>query len=394
MTAHYDSIILGAGAAGLYCALHAGRRGKRVLVLEHNEETGAKILISGGGRCNFTNVNAGDHTRYLSANPHFARSALSRHGPDAFIALVQKHRIEFYEKTLGQLFCEGARSSRKIVAMLQQECAAGGVEIRTSCEVGDVRRVEHYIVETSYGAFSADTLVVASGGLSIPQLGSTALAYQIAKQFGVPVIAPRPALVPFTFARNDAFWTPDLAGVSTEAIVSIGKTRFLEAALFTHRGLSGPAILQASSYWKQNDYVIIDWLPNAGEDVLVAAKRERPLALPKTALTAHLPERLATYLSAACPPRPLGEWKDDALIAFAQSALKQARLKPAGTEGYAKAEVTAGGIDVNALSQQTMEVRAVPGLFFIGEAADVTGWLGGYNFQWAWSSGWAAAQAL
>jgi len=389
----HDTIIIGAGAAGLYCAMHAGQRGRRVLVLEHNDEPGAKIVISGGGRCNFTNLNANDPARYLSANPHFARSALTRHTQADFIALVQRHGIAFYEKTLGQLFCEGARSSPKIVRMLLDECAAGGVEVRTGCAVTAVRKAKRFVVETSHGAFESETLVVASGGLSIPKLGATPFAYRIAEQFGVPIVAPRAGLVPLTFAETDLHWMRALAGISADVRVSMGKTSFREAALFTHKGMSGPAILQISSYWALNHYLEIDWLPDLGEDVLVAAKRSQPLALPKTALSQHLPERLADILCGSHPPRPLGEWKDDALITFAQRALKRALLKPHGTEGYAKAEVTVGGVDTDALSQQTMEARAVPGLFFIGEAVDVTGWLGGYNFQWAWSSGWAAGQA-
>jgi predicted Rossmann fold flavoprotein len=389
----YDTIIIGGGAAGLYCAMHAGRRGRRVLVLEHNTEVGAKILISGGGRCNFTNLGV-THERFLSANPHFARSALTRHTQHDFIALVRKHGIAFYEKTLGQLFCEGPRSSQKIVRTLLDECAAVGVDIRTECAVSSVRRGERFTVETSAGAFDSETLVIATGGLSIPKLGATPFAYRIAEQFGIPMIAPRAGLVPLTFNEQDMTWMRSLTGLSTDVRVSIGKTAFREAALFTHKGLSGPAILQISSYWSTpTTYVEVDWLPDAGEDVLVAAKRVQPNALPKTALAQHLPERLATMLSGAHPPRPLGEWKDEALVTFAQRTLKRALLKPHGTEGYAKAEVTVGGIDTNALSQQTMETRAVPGLFFIGEAVDVTGWLGGYNFQWAWSSGWAAGQA-
>jgi predicted Rossmann fold flavoprotein len=390
---HYDCIILGAGAAGLYCALHAGRRGKRVLVLEHNDEPGAKILISGGGRCNFTNVEAGDHTRYLSANPHFARSALSRHGPHEFIALIKKHGIAYYEKTLGQLFCEGARASQKIVRLLLDECAAGGVEVRTGVRITSVDRAERFQVGTSLGAFASDAVIVAAGGLSIPKLGASALAHDIAKAFGVTLAEARPGLVPLTFSSTDLAWMSALSGVSTPVVAKVGKARFAEAALFTHRGLSGPAILQASSYWRAGEAIEIDFLPAAREDVLMQRKRERPKALVKTALGELLPDRLATVLAERLPQPALGDLKDQALIEAART-LKQFRVTPNGTEGYAKAEVTAGGIDTNALSQQTMEARAVPGLFFIGECVDVTGWLGGYNFQWAWSSGWAAAQAL
>jgi len=431
----FDTIIIGAGAAGLYCAMHAGKRGRRVLVLEHNEEPGAKILISGGGRCNFANLNANDPTRYLSANPHFARSALTRHTQRDFIALVEKHRIAYYEKTLGQLFCEGPRSSQKIVRMLLDECDAGGVELRAQCALKSVRRTERFIVETSQGAFESETLVVATGGLSIPKLGATPFAYRLAEQFGIPMIPPRAGLVPLTFNETDLSWMRPLTGVSADVRVSLGKVSFREAALFTHKGLSGPAILQISSYWTPGQEIAIDWLPDADEDVLVRKKRERPKAMLKTALAELLPERLADVLARQLPlegggaggggghvrpkslstqaasasPLPLpppppgqgeraslavamlAELKDVTLLDVARR-LKAWPLTPHGTEGYAKAEVTVGGVDTDALSQQTMEARAVPGLFFIGEAVDVTGWLGGYNFQWAWSSGWAAGQ--
>lgn len=391
--AHYDAIIIGAGAAGLYCAMHAGRRGRRVLVLEHNTKPGAKILISGGGRCNFTNVDAGNPARFISSNPHFARSALTRHTPADFLALIQKHRIAYYEKTLGQLFCDGARSSQKIVRMLLEECAAGGAEVRTSCRVSGVTRADTFTVSTSQGVFRAATCVIATGGLSIPKLGATAFAYEIAKQFGVALVATRPGLVPLTFNDADLAWMKSLSGVSTPVVARCNGGQFAEAALFTHRGLSGPAILQASSYWCAGDALEIDWAPASVEDFLVTRKRERPKAQLKTALGDIFPERLATAFAESLPSGVLGDMKDTALIKAAQQ-LKTWRVTPSGTEGYAKAEVTVGGVDVNGLSQQTMEARAAPGLFFIGEAVDVTGWLGGYNFQWAWSSGWAAAQAL
>ena len=436
MAEAFDSIIIGAGAAGLYAAMHAAKRGRRVLVLERNAEPGAKIIISGGGRCNFTNLSGADHARYLSANPHFARSALSRHPPADFIALVQKHGITFYEKTLGQLFCEGARSSRKIVRMLLAECA--GADIRYGCAVKTVRRGERFIVETEQGAFESETLAIATGGLSIPKLGATQFAYTIARQFGVPIVETRPGLVPLTFDASDLDWLRSLAGVSTEIIASSGGASFREAALITHRGLSGPAILQISSYWRERERIAIDWLAGAGDDVLARRKRQRPKLALKNALSELLPDRLATALLAtpgAPPPlegegegggvrrdggrstrrtfdaaghrhphpwplpppgggeMPLHDMKDAALTDIAR-ALKAWPLSPAGTEGYSKAEVTTGGVSTGALSQQSMECKAVPGLFFIGECVDVTGWLGGYNFQWAWSSGWAAGQAL
>lgn len=388
----FDSIIIGAGAAGLYAAFHAGRRGRRVLVIEHNLEAGAKILISGGGRCNFTNINAAPD-RFISANSHFARSALARHTQHDFIALVRKHNILFYEKTLGQLFCEGARSSQKIVQMLLDECRAAGVIVRTGMPVTNVERGERFKVTTSNGAFESETLTIASGGLPIPKLGASGLAFDVADQFAIPMIATRPGLVPLTFSEADLAWMRPLSGVSADVAASAGKATFREAALFTHRGLSGPAILQISSYWAPGESIRIDWLPDAAEDALAARKRERPKAQLKSILSELLSERLAAALAERLPQGAIGDMKDAALIEAARS-LKSFALTPIGTEGYAKAEVMAGGIDTNALSQQTMETRVVPGLFFIGEAVDVTGWLGGYNFQWAWSSGWAAGQSI
>ncbi len=388
---HYHSIIIGAGAAGLYCALHAGQRGRRVLVLEHNNEAGAKILISGGGRCNFTNLHTAPD-RFISANPHFARSALARHTPADFIAMVERHGIAYYEKTLGQLFCEGQRSSRKIVELLLAGCARSGVEVRTCASVTRISRAERFQIETSQGGLTSETLVIATGGLSIPKLGASAFAYEIAKQFGVPIIAPRPGLVPLTFSESELAWMQKLSGVATPIIARCGGASFREAALITHRGLSGPAILQASSYWRAGEPIEVDWLPDATDDVFVARKRARPQLLLKTALAEIVPDRLALALAQKLPQAALGELKDQTLIDAAR-ALKAHRIVPSGTEGYAKAEVTVGGVDTDALSQQTMEARAVRGLFFIGEAVDVTGWLGGYNFQWAWSSGWVAGQA-
>ncbi len=393
MNAYYDTIIIGAGAAGLYAAMHAGKRGRRVLVLEHNGEVGAKILISGGGRCNFTNLNASDPARYLSANPHFARSALTRHTPADFITLASKHRIAHYEKTLGQLFCEGARSSAKIVRLLLDECAAAGVEVRTNWRVNAVRRNERFVVETMLGALESETLVIATGGLSIPKLGATPFAFDIARQFAVPIVATRPGLVPLTFSESDLAWMGPLSGVSADVTARCAKATFREAALFTHRGLSGPAILQASSYWRPGESIFIDWLPDGDEEVLARRKRERPKAQLKSVLAEMMSDRPATALCVRLPQGAIGDVKDAALIEAART-LKAWTLTPTGTEGYAKAEVTVGGIDTSALSQQTMECRAVPGLFFIGECVDVTGWLGGYNFQWAWSSGWAAGQAI
>ncbi len=386
----YDAIVLGAGAAGLLYAARAGQRGKRVLVLEHNDHVGAKILISGGGRCNFTNINTGPQN-FLSANPDFARSALARYTPADFIALIEKHGVAYYEKTLGQLFCEGAGGARKIVRMLLDECAAGGVDIRTECAIRDVARTETFRVETNHGAFASNALVIATGGLSIPKLGASDLGYRLAQQFGLNIITPRPGLVPLTFGSDDLAWMRTLSGISADVIARAGAAAFREAALFTHRGLSGPAILQASSYLARGAALTIDWLPAHDEDILVAEKRARPKAHIKAALpfSARLSEALATTLPAA----PLGDIKDDALRAAARQ-LKSQTLMPIGDEGYAKAEVTVGGVDTAALNQRTLEARAAPGLFVIGEAVDVTGWLGGYNFQWAWASAAAAAEAL
>lgn len=394
----YDAIIIGGGAAGLFCAIEAGKRGRKTLLIEHNAQVGRKILISGGGRCNFTNLNAGDPTRYLSANPNFARSALSRHTPADFTALVQKHNIATYEKTLGQLFCDGARSSAKIVKLLLDECAAAGVKVKCDWRIGAVRRNGRFVVETMLGAFESETLVIASGGLSIPKLGASSLAYDIAKQFDIPIVTPHPGLVPLTFTDADLAWMAPLSGVSADVIARAGGAGFREAALFTHRGLSGPAILQVSSYWRAGMAMAIDWLPDASEDIFVRRKRERPRAQFKNALTEMLSQRLAVQLTGVADTpggegSALGDMKD-AVLSEAARKLKMFALAPAGTEGYAKAEVTVGGIDTDALSQKTMECRAAPGLFFIGECVDVTGWLGGYNFQWAWSSGWAAGQVI
>jgi predicted Rossmann fold flavoprotein len=388
----YDAIILGAGAAGLMAAITAGQRGRRVLLLDHADEAGKKILISGGGRCNFTNADCVPD-RFLSANPHFAKSALARYTQHDFIALVRRHGIAFHEKTLGQLFCDG--SARQVVAMLLAEAAAAQVDLRLAHRVGAVTRAEHFRVETDHGAFEAPALVLATGGLSIPKMGATGLAHVLATRFGLPLVTARPGLVPLTFEGADLELMRPLAGVALDAVARCGRPAFREAMLFTHRGLSGPAILQASSYWKPGEVVLLDLLP--GRDAtawLRAAKRTRPRAEPRTILGECLPQRLAQALAAAqLPPKPMADLPDRALDALA-ALLKGWRLLPAGTEGYAKAEATLGGVDTAALSSRTMEAKAVPGLFVVGEAVDVTGWLGGYNFQWAWSSGWVAGQAV
>jgi predicted Rossmann fold flavoprotein len=388
---HFDVVILGAGAAGMYCAMRAGQRGRRVLLIEHAEEAGKKILISGGGRCNFTNTGCVPE-RFLSANPHFARSALARHTQHDFIALVQKHRIAFHEKTLGQLFCDGP--ARQVVAMLLAECGAAGVELRLGTRVTGITRADRFAISTDRGAVTAESLVLATGGLSIPKMGATGFAHDVARRFGLPLVAPRPGLVPLMFAGEDLELMRPLSGVALPTIARCGRGTFAEAMLFTHRGLSGPAILQASSYWREGEPILLDLLP--GRDAtaeLLAAKRARPRAESRTILSEMLPQRLAQVMAETqLPPRIMGEVGDAPLKALG-TLLKGWQLMPAGTEGYAKAEVTLGGISTDALSQQTMAAKAVPGLFVIGEAVDVTGWLGGYNFQWAWSSGWAAGEA-
>ncbi|MET0546159.1 MAG: NAD(P)/FAD-dependent oxidoreductase [Caulobacterales bacterium] len=391
MSESYDSIVIGAGAAGLFYAFNAGKRGKKVLLLEHAPEPGAKILISGGGRCNFTNL----HTkadRFLSNNPHFARSALSRYTPSDFIALVEKHGIKYYEKTLGQLFGEGKGAAHLILRMLLDECQVARATMLTDCRVRDVRRREHFVVETDRGQFEAPALVIATGGLSIPKIGATDFAYRIARQFGVPIIEPRPGLVPLTFCKQDLEWMSPLSGISAPVTARSGLANFDEGALFTHRGLSGPAILQTSSYWTPGGDIEIDWLPECAEDFLTGFKRDHPKAHIKAALSSKLSARFADELASRFAAAPLIDQKNVALIDVMR-ALKAWRLTPSGSEGYAKAEVTVGGVDTEALSQKTMEVKTVPGLFFIGEAVDVTGWLGGYNFQWAWASAFAAATA-
>ncbi|GAB0116847.1 BaiN/RdsA family NAD(P)/FAD-dependent oxidoreductase [Acidisoma sp. 7E03] len=390
----YDVIILGAGAAGLMAAKVAGQRGRRVALLDHRPEPGAKILISGGGRCNFTNRET-PASRFLAANPHFAKSALSRFRPADMIALVDRHGIAWHEKTLGQLFCDG--SARQIVEMLVAECRAAQVTLHLGTAVEEVRREETFRLRTSRGPLSAPSLVIASGGLSIPKLGATGLAYQLAAQFGVPVVRPEPALVPLCFDEPELAVMRGLSGTALEIEARFGKTSFREAMLFTHRGLSGPAILQISSYLKAGEDFTADLLP--GRDaraLLLEAKRARPRIALRTALAEqlHLPQRLAQALAPEeerAPP--IGETSDRTLAALAER-LQRWRLTPSGTEGFAKAEVTRGGIDTAALSSKTMEVTAVPGLYVIGEAVDVTGWLGGYNFQWAWASGVAAGQAV
>jgi predicted Rossmann fold flavoprotein len=385
---HHDIIIIGAGAAGLMCALTAGQRGRRVLLIDHAPQAGAKILISGGGRCNFTNTGTVPE-RFFSENLNFCRSALSRYTQTDFVALVEKHRIPYHEKTLGQLFCDG--SARAVVAMLLAECEAAGVILRLGCTVGDIGKSDRFRIETDQGAFTSESLVLATGGLSIPKMGATGFAYEAARKFGLRVTETRPALVPLTFTGTLLDIMRGLAGVSLDTEVTLGKHRFREATLFTHRGLSGPAILQISSAWHGGD-IALNLLP--GTDAvayLLDRKKTRPKAELHTVLGEILPQRLAQALATPHAGR-LADMPDRILRTLADQ-LAAWRLTPAGTEGYAKAEVTAGGIDTRDLSSRTLQANNVPGLFVIGEAVDVTGWLGGYNFQWAWASGWCAGGA-
>jgi predicted Rossmann fold flavoprotein len=390
-SATYDAIILGAGAAGMMAAAVAGRNGKRVLLVDSADAPGKKILISGGGRCNFTNIHTAPD-RYLSANPHFARSALARYTAADFLELVEQYGIAWHEKTLGQLFCDG--SAKQIVAMLLDQCEQGGVELSLGYAAGEIDHADgHFSLSLGSRAVSAPRLVIATGGPSIPKMGATGFAYDVARRFGLKVVEPRPALVPLTLGGDEILFR-DLSGVATEVVASTGGGRFREAALFTHRGLSGPAILQVSSYWRHGEAVAIDFLPDRGAGWLLAEKRARPRATLRSALGQGLPDRLAETLAEHLAlPGNLADLSDKALTA-AETRLAGWTFHPNGTEGFAKAEVTIGGIATDGLSQKTMEAKTVPGLYFIGEAVDVTGWLGGYNFQWAWASGVACGEAL
>ena len=373
------------------CAAIAGQRGLRVLLIDHADRPGKKILISGGGRCNFTNLHTAPD-RYLSANRHFMKSALRRYTPQDFLALVEAYKIAWHEKTLGQLFCDG--SAREIVGMLTAECAKGSVRVAYGRPVRDVGHGDGQF-RVTYGDEEAvaPKLVIATGGPSIPKMGATGFAYDLARKFGLGLVEPRPALVPLTLGEEEALFR-SLSGVAAEVVASAGKARFREAALFTHKGLSGPAILQISSYWRPGDSIGVDFLPDRTAGWTLEAKRTRPRTHFHTLLGEILPDRLAEALA-----KRIGLWGElanlpDRKLEEAERRLAGWRFTPNGSEGFAKAEVTAGGIATDRLSSQTMEARDVPGLFVIGEAVDVTGWLGGYNFQWAWASGWAAGQAL
>lgn len=382
-----DVAIIGGGAAGLFCALTAGQRGRKVMVVEHRERVGLKIAISGGGRCNFTNIYA-EPENYISGNPSFCRSALARFSPWDIIAMVEKHGIAYHEKKLGQQFCN--TSSRQITTMLLDECAAAGVEIRCGCQITHVEKPDVYRLKTSQGEIEADSLVVATGGLSFPNLGATDFGYRIAKQFGLHITELRPGLVPLTFGPSEKAAFADLSGVSIPITAQLGLMSFSEAALFTHRGLSGPAILQISSFWRAGSELSIDLLPGIRNVI--------PASGPKTSLPAllgaHWPRRLADVWSTRhAPARPLTQWSAREREDVSRH-LHAWKIPFSGTEGYPKAEVTVGGVDTSELSSKTMEARHVPGLYFIGEVVDVTGWLGGYNFQWAWASGHAAGSVV
>ena len=390
----FDVVIIGAGAAGLMCAIEAGKRGRTVLVIEHAEKIGKKILIAGGGRCNFTNVNTTPHN-FLSENPHFCKSALARYTPHDFITLVEKHGIAYHEKKLGQLFCD--ESSRQIVEMLENECADAGVEIRIQTQVENVSRTsdEFFLLETSLGRIKSQSLVIATGGLSIPKMGATDFGHRLARQFGLRVTPMKPALVPITLteASNKAQFGA-ISGVSVDAIVESNGVAFRENILFTHRGLSGPAILQASSYWNKSESITLNTAPELDFEKLWEQHRTSSVIL-KNILAQHLPKRFVdtfceyyAHEIALTPFSNLSRKHFDAL----QHALTAWNLVPSGSEGYAKAEVTAGGINTDDLSSKTMEAKAVRGLYCIGEVVDVTGWLGGYNFQWAWASACAAGR--
>jgi predicted Rossmann fold flavoprotein len=384
----YDALILGGGAAGLMCAIEAGKRGRRVAVLERAERLGKKILISGGGRCNFTNIHC-SAANFISNNPHFAKSALARYTPADFVALVEKHGIPYHEKTLGQLFCD--RSAQDILTMLEKECHDAGVQLFTDIAIQEVARTDEFVVKAKENEFRAPTLVVATGGLSIPKMGATGLGYDLARQFGLVVRETRPGLVPLLFGAEDARRYTDLTGVSAEVVAARDVQSFREKMLVTHRGLSGPAILQISSYWGKGESILIDLAPD--QDVtteFLESAMPRDITSLRTAFRKILPNRLADRWLELHEPKNL----TNTSLKELERKLHRWPMVPAGTEGYGKAEVTVGGVETDELSAKTMESRKVPGLFFIGEVVDVTGHLGGFNFQWAWASGASAGRAL
>ena len=387
MPQKFDVLVIGGGAAGLMCAIEAGKRGRRVAVLEHADRIGKKILISGGGRCNFTNVQCHPQN-FLSANPHFAKSALARYAPADFLTLVEKHRIPYYEKTLGQLFCDNSASD--ITNMLEAECRASHVKITLNAKITEISRTTGFVARCESAEYRAPSLVVATGGLSIPKLGATSFGYGLARQFGLKIITPRPGLVPLVFTPDDHKRYSELAGVSTEVIAQAARTPFREKMLFTHRGISGPAILQISSYWREGEPIQIDLAPDRDATDAIREAGTRNQAAAEKAFQQFLPKRLAVTWLYHNAPR---SWTNPSLAAL-EARIHAWSLTPADTEGFDKAEVTVGGVDTNELSSKTMECRKVPGLFFIGEVVDVTGHLGGFNFQWAWASGAAAGRSV
>ncbi len=383
----FEALILGGGAAGLLCAVEAGKRGRRVAVLERADSIGKKILISGGGRCNFTNIHC-QPDNFISANKHFAKSALTRYTPADFIALVEKHRIPYHEKTLGQLFCD--RSAQNVTDMLEAECRAARAQIFLSCRIREVQRTAEFVVRTEAAEFHAPELVVATGGLSIPKMGATSFGYELARQFGLNIVTTKPGLVPLLLGGEDYDRYSDLAGISAEVVASANHHTFREKMLITHRGLSGPAILQISSYWEKGRPIQIDLAPGREIAPAIRAAKVRNMSAARSAFQGILPKRFADrWLEANAP----ANWTNDSLAQL-EKRTHEWVLTPAGTEGYEKAEVTAGGVDTDELSSKTMESKKVRGLFFIGEVVDVTGHLGGFNFQWAWASGAAAGRAL
>ncbi len=394
----FDTLIIGAGAAGLMCAAQAGARGGSVMVIDHNSSPGEKIRISGGGRCNFTNLECRPE-RFISNNPHFARSALSRYTQHDFVKLVERHGIAYHEKTLGQLFCDD--SAMQIIRMLLDDMAAAGAQLRLETSVAEIRKLETgYQVELEQAGrretVSVLNLVVACGGKSIPKMGATGFGYRVAEQFDLKVTETRAGLVPLVFGDDVKARLSPLSGLAADAVVSCGKTKFEEAVLFTHRGLSGPAILQISSYWREKEPISVDLLPGGEADTVIAGLRQREgRRQVQVALSEVVPKRLADLVAdeAGVARTNMADLSKKQLAALS-GALKQWQLWPVGTEGYRTAEVTVGGVDTVGLDQKTMQARKVPGLYFIGEVVDVTGWLGGYNFQWAWSSGWVAGKAI
>lgn len=388
----FDVVIIGAGAAGMMCAIQAGQRGRKVVLLDHSAKIGKKIFISGGGRCNFTNINTKPES-FVSQNPHFCKSALSRYTPDDFIRLVKKHRIAFHEKKLGQLFCDG--SAQNIIDMLVSECKDAGVRFQLECKVENIKKEDAFVITTNKGTFTAESLVIATGGLSIPQIGATGFGYEVARQFGLKIVETRPALDGFNFADEDIREMTELTGVSIDTIVSADGTSFRENILFTHKGLSGPASLQASLYWNPGKFISINVLPTeSAEEWLLETRNSGSKVELKNILAEKLPKRFAEkFCKLYQPSVPMSQLSDQKLADLAQK-LHDWKIKPARTVGYKKAEVTRGGVDTNELSSKTMESKKVPGLYFIGEVVDVTGQLGGYNFHWAWASGNAAGQCV